>query len=241
MERKNFKLREAMITEPGWSFNRKNPAKTSLPVYARQSSRPCLSFPLRQKFSNMHRQPLYEQLTEYALRHPDETETVEAFMGFVAAEPDCFCRRLSNGHITGSAWVVNGDGSEILLTHHRKLDRWLQLGGHADGDPDILSVAVKEAEEESGLVGFSHIGTGIFDIDIHPIPARKNEPSHLHYDVRYVLRADGALDYIVSDESHDLRWVNPDELVTLTTEPSMMRMVVKWKALRDTLEWVERH
>jgi len=183
----------------------------------------------------VHRQLLTAQLNDYSLRHPEEVETVGAFMDFVGSEKECFSRELSIGHITGSAWVVNADGSEVLLTHHRKLDRWLQLGGHADGDTDVLSVAMKEAEEESGLIGFTHIGPGIFDIDIHPIPARKGEPEHLHYDVRYVLRADGALDYIVSDESHDLRWVGLDDVETLTTEPSMMRMVAKWKALSADL------
>lgn len=192
-----------------------------------------LAFPeLPGKVPAMHRQPFIDQLREYALRHTEEAETVSAFMAFVESETDCFCRNLAVGHITGSAWVVDTDGSQVLLTHHRKLNRWLQLGGHADGDPDVLSVAMKEAEEESGLVGFSHIGSGIFDIDIHPIPARKDEPEHLHYDVRYVLRANGSLDYIVSDESHDLRWVDLDEVETLTTEPSMMRMVAKWKSLR---------
>jgi 8-oxo-dGTP pyrophosphatase MutT (NUDIX family) len=183
----------------------------------------------------VHRQPLIAQLNDYSLRHPEEAKTAGAFMGFVGTEKECFSRELAIGHITGSAWVVNADGSEVLLTHHRKLDRWLQLGGHADGDPDILSVAMKEAEEESGLVNFTHLGSGIFDIDIHPIPARKQDPEHLHYDVRYVLRANGSLDYIVSDESHDLRWVKLDDVETLTTEPSMMRMVAKWKALRDTI------
>lgn len=180
----------------------------------------------------MHRQHLLDQLGEYLCRHPGEAETVERFMAFIRTEPDCFERHLAVGHITGSAWVVNGDGSEILLTHHRKLDRWLQLGGHTDGEADVLSVAMKEAEEESGLTDFSQVGTGIFDIDIHPIPERKGEPEHLHYDVRYVLRANGCTDYTVSDESHDLRWVKPDEVQTLTTETSMMRMVAKWNALR---------
>lgn len=183
----------------------------------------------------MHRQSLIGQLNDYAIRHPEEGGTVDGFMQFVASQPDCFCRSLSIGHITGSAWVVNADGSEVLLTHHRKLDRWLQLGGHADGESDVLSVAMKEAEEESGLIGFTHIGTGVFDIDIHPIPARKDEPEHLHYDVRYVLRVGGSLDYTVSDESHDLRWVKLGDVETLTTEPSMMRMVEKWKSLRADL------
>lgn len=180
----------------------------------------------------MHRQSLKEQLADYAVRHPEESGTVDEFMHFVCSQPDCFCRSLSIGHITGSAWVVNADGSEVLLTHHRKLDRWLQLGGHADGDADVLAVAIKEAEEESGLTDFTLIGPGIFDIDIHPIPERKGEPEHLHYDVRYVLRANGPLDYTVSDESHDLRWVALDEVRSLTMESSMLRMVAKWKDLR---------
>lgn len=153
---------------------------------------------------------------------------IARFTDFVETETDCFQRSLAKGHITGSAWVVNADGSEILLTHHRKLDRWLQLGGHADGESDVLSVALTEAREESGLCDFTHIGSGIFDIDIHPIPERKGEPEHLHYDVRYVLRANGGTDYIVSDESHDLRWVKPEEVESLTTELSMRRMVQKW-------------
>jgi len=176
----------------------------------------------------MHRQPLLDQLSEYASRHPGEADVICRFTGFVKTESGCFERSLATGHITGSAWVVNADGSEVLLTHHRKLDRWLQLGGHADGENDVLSVAMKEAEEESGLVDFTHIGAGIFDIDIHPIPERKGEPEHLHYDVRYVLRANGKTDYVVSDESHDLRWVKQEEVKTLTTEPSMLRMVEKW-------------
>ncbi len=176
----------------------------------------------------MHRQQLLDQLSEYASRHPEEGEVIARFTDFVKTESDCFERSLAKGHITGSAWVVNVDGSEILITHHRKLDRWLQLGGHADGDGDVLRVAMTEAEEESGLVDFTHIGQGIFDIDIHPIPERKGEPEHLHYDVRYVLRANGSTEYVVSDESHDLRWVKPEEVQTLTTEPSMMRMVEKW-------------
>ena len=184
----------------------------------------------------MHRQSLINQLNDYSLRHPEEEETAVAFMGFVRNQPDCFCRFLLVGHITGSAWVVNTDGSEVLLTHHRKLDRWLQLGGHADGDADVLSVAMKEAEEESGLVDFSHVGVGIFDIDIHRIPARKNEPEHLHYDVRYVLRANGSLDYTVSDESHDLRWVKLADVKGLTTESSMARMVSKWGRSAGFLE-----
>lgn len=179
----------------------------------------------------MHRQPLLDQLADYAAKHPDETETVGRFIDFVRTEGDCFERSLAVGHVTGSAWIVNADGSQVLLTHHRKLDRWLQLGGHADGDPDVFAVALKEAREESGLSDFAAVIEGIFDLDIHPIPARKSDPEHLHYDVRYLLRATGATDYVVSDESHDLRWVPLDEVTTLTTEDSMTRMVRKTPGL----------
>ena len=176
----------------------------------------------------MHRQSLLDQLSEYAIRHPEEGEVIDRFICFVKEETGCFERSLAKGHITGSAWVVNADGSEVLLTHHRKLDRWLQLGGHADGESDVLAVALMEAVEESGLSDFTQLGSGIFDIDIHAIPARKGEPEHFHYDVRYLLRANGSTAYTVSDESHDLRWVKPEVVESLTSEPSMMRMVGKW-------------
>jgi 8-oxo-dGTP pyrophosphatase MutT (NUDIX family) len=179
----------------------------------------------------MHRQPLLDQLADYAAKYPDEAETVGRFIDFVRSEGDCFERSLAVGHVTGSAWILNSDGSQVLLTHHRKLDRWLQLGGHADGDPDVFAVALKEAREESGLSDFEAVIEGIFDLDIHPIPARKSDPEHLHYDVRYLLRATGATDYVVSDESHDLRWVPLDEVTTLTTEDSMTRMVRKTPGL----------
>ncbi len=176
----------------------------------------------------VHRESLLEQLSEYASRHPEEADVINSFTDFVKSETDCFERSLGKGHITGSAWVVNEDGSQVLLTHHRKLDRWLQLGGHADGESDVLAVAFMEAFEESGLSELTHLGPGIFDIDIHPIPERKGEPEHLHYDVRYIFRANGSTEYIVSDESHDLRWVKPEEVEALTTEASMVRMVRKW-------------
>lgn len=181
---------------------------------------------------DVHRDQLLEQLAEYGLRHPDEAGVVGRFVEFVRDEVGCFERSLERGHVTGSAWVVNGDGSEVLLTHHRKLDRWLQLGGHADGVSDVLAVAMTEAREESGLGDFTQVGEGIFDLDIHPIPARVGEAEHLHYDVRYVLRAGGCTEYTVSDESHDLRWVRAGEVEGLTGEESMMRMVRKWEGLK---------
>jgi 8-oxo-dGTP pyrophosphatase MutT (NUDIX family) len=111
-----------------------------------------------------------------------------------------------------------------LSIHHRKLGIWLQLGGHSDGESDVLSVAMDEAVEESGLTSLEVVCEEIFDLDVHGIPARKNEPAHFHYDVRFLFRQTGAEDYIVSEESHDLAWVPMAELESYTSEWSMRRM-----------------
>lgn len=151
---------------------------------------------------------------------------------FVSTYENCFERTLLIGHVTGSAWIVDRDRTHVLLTHHRKLDKWLQLGGHADGDSDVLRVAMREAEEESGLTTLQPVHREIFDVDIHLIPLRKTEPEHFHYDVRYALEADRAEPIRVSDESHDLRWVPVDEVAGLTAEESVLRMVRKMGRLR---------
>ena len=175
----------------------------------------------------MNRTHVLEQLAEYRSRCSEESPTIDRFEAFVSGEPQCFQRNCWSGHVTGSAWVVNLRQTHVLLTHHRKLDRWLQLGGHSDGDGDLLRVACREAVEESGLV-VEPVRDVLFDIDIHLIPARQDEPAHHHFDVRFALRAVGGDAYRVSDESHALRWVKIDEIDTYTTEPSMLRMAEKW-------------
>jgi 8-oxo-dGTP pyrophosphatase MutT (NUDIX family) len=172
----------------------------------------------------MHRQALLDLLDRYAARHPGEAETVVRFREFVARAPECFERHLAEGHITGSAWIVDRAGTRVLLTHHRKLNRWLQPGGHADGDPDVLAVALREGLEETGLDSLEPVVTEIFDLDIHPIPARGSDPEHLHYDVRFLLRDAGFGDYVVSEESHDLAWVPLADLGQYSDEESMRRM-----------------
>jgi 8-oxo-dGTP pyrophosphatase MutT (NUDIX family) len=153
---------------------------------------------------------------------------IERFVTFVETNAACFDRSLPAGHVTGSAWLVNRSGSHVLLTHHRKLDLWIQLGGHADGNPDIFGVALQEAREESGIDAIEPVSKDIFDIDIHTIPPRKNEPEHLHYDVRFALRTLGSEAYIVSDESHDLEWVEIARLQEKTADKTMLRMAEKW-------------
>src|SRR5512134_1717771 len=99
----------------------------------------------------MHRTALLRTLECYLERYPEDRVRADHVRQFVRANPDCFERSNPEGHVTGSAWIVSADRRSFLLTHHRKLGRWLQLGGHADGDPDPLRVALREAQEESGM------------------------------------------------------------------------------------------
>jgi 8-oxo-dGTP pyrophosphatase MutT (NUDIX family) len=176
----------------------------------------------------MHRNDLLSKLRNYRERWPAEIDITNRLTQFVEENADCFERSLQIGHITGSAWVVNKAGTHVLLTHHKKLNMWLQLGGHADGNSDILDAALREAIEESGFQTLEAVGNEIFDIDIHLIPARKTEPAHHHHDIRFVFQCLENEDYIVSDESHDLAWVDIQSLENYTTEESMLRMKDKW-------------
>lgn len=171
-------------------------------------------------------------LIAYARRWPAERDTVALFEQLLGDTEGPFRRERLAGHFTASVWLVSGDGVRTLLTHHRKLGLWLQLGGHADGERDLKVAALKEAMEESGLTGLQ-IGPGIFDLDRHRIPEYKGVPEHWHYDVRYVVRAGSDEAYVVSDESHDLAW---RDIGALAQDPdadaSVRRMAGKWMARR---------
>lgn len=171
-----------------------------------------------------------DELTAYARRWPLERDTVLLCKELLADGEDPFRRERLAGHFTASVWLVSADGLRTLLTHHRKLGLWLQLGGHADGERDLQVAALKEAGEESGLSDLK-IEPGIFDLDRHRIPEHKGVPEHWHHDVRYVVRATTGEAYVVSDESHDLAW---RDIAQLARDPdadaSLRRMAGKWLA-----------
>lgn len=176
----------------------------------------------------MHRKPLLSLLNQYGTRYPEEADTVSAFINFVSSNANCFNRSLRIGHVTGSAWIVDRDGKNCLLIHHRKLDRWLQPGGHADGCSDIPLVARKEAEEETGLTSLKMASNAIFDIDIHTIPARKNEAEHLHYDVRFLFTANRSETVTESPEIKGFSWKALSEAAKLVdSNDSIIRMIRK--------------
>jgi 8-oxo-dGTP pyrophosphatase MutT (NUDIX family) len=145
----------------------------------------------------------------------------------------CFARGDFPAHFTGSALVVSADGRRALLHHHRKLDRWMQFGGHWETDGDILSVALREALEESGIEGLTPLCGTPIDLDIHPIPERPalGEPAHFHYDVRFLLAAPEGAQYICSEESVALRWFTPEEALALPVSAGMRRLTHKWRNL----------
>jgi 8-oxo-dGTP pyrophosphatase MutT (NUDIX family) len=179
--------------------------------------------------SDRHLDDLCRALDDFG-RAQDVPDTAALFLDLASEGRHAFERARLAGHFTASCWLVSADGRRALLTHHRKLDRWLQPGGHADGDMDLARVALREAREETGVPQLVVEG-GIFDLDRHRIPARGAEPEHWHYDVRYVIRAGADERFVVSDESHALAWVGVE---TIADDPSydasLRRMARRWLA-----------
>ena len=176
----------------------------------------------------MHRKPLLDLIGQYAARYPDERDVVGRFIRFIEAAPGCFERSSEAGHVTGSAFILSPDGTSILLALHAKLNKWVQLGGHADGDPRIEEVALREALEESGLDGLSFLQQIPLDLDIHEIPPHKTIKGHLHYDVRFLLQSKTSR-FLCSNESLALEWVSLEQVEKLSPESGIARAVQKIK------------
>ena len=163
-------------------------------------------------------------IERYVARDEAQAAARARILAFVDAHPrDAHLRTTLEGHLTASALVVDARGERALLTFHAKLGRWLQLGGHCDGDANLARAALREAEEESGIVGLA-IDPEPIDLDVHSIPARKGEPEHFHHDVRFVVRAPEGARARASAESLDLRWFAPAEIATLDTDDSVRRL-----------------
>ncbi|KRE87888.1 NUDIX hydrolase [Rhodanobacter sp. Soil772] len=169
-------------------------------------------------------------LQRYRDQWQGESAVVAQFDAFLHTQADVFSRSNRSAHFTGSSWLVSADGARVLLMHHRKLDRWLQPGGHADGNPELARVALREAQEETGVAGL-HVEGDIFDIDRHRIPVRGDEPEHWHYDVRYVVRAGADERFSMNQESRALAWRSVAEVAADDSlDASLRRMARKWLA-----------
>lgn len=176
----------------------------------------------------MHRFDLEQALHQHAASDTAVAAGCAEFLALRAREPRCFCRDAFPAHFTASAWLVSGDGERALLLHHRKLDRWLQPGGHADGEADLARVALREAAEETGLARLA-VEDAIFDLDAHRIPPRGSEPEHWHYDVRFVVRATHSERFRGNHESRAMAWrAMPDIAADAALDDSIRRMARRW-------------
>jgi 8-oxo-dGTP pyrophosphatase MutT (NUDIX family) len=179
----------------------------------------------------LDRNHILQALRQYQPLNEDEKNFIPRFLSLLA-HPRAYFRDHLPGHMTGSAWIVDESRQYVLLTHHAKLNRWLQPGGHADGDEDIYATALREAREETGISEFQILSEGLFDIDIHHIPARNDFPGHDHYDVRVLVSTPRNATLTLTDESHALEWV-PVSLLRQKTNNnvSMLRMAEKVRTL----------
>jgi len=181
----------------------------------------------------MHRQELLSLLNSYHTPYMEEAGMAEKTRLFVLQHENCFDRNLSIGHVSGSAWVVNPARTHVLLLHHRKLNMWLQPGGHADGDPDILRVILNETAEETGI-SLEHInllGESIFDIDVHTVHESIHDSRHTHFDVRFLVEIDDSLPIPGNYESHQIAWVPLEQVCYFNNALSLHRLVRKTKQL----------
>lgn len=150
---------------------------------------------------------------------------------FAGRESSCLERGCVEGHFTASALVLSPNSSEVALVRHLKLGKWLQPGGHADGNPDLKSVAKREVWEETGLGELRDQSPDIFDLDIHRIPQHEQTAEHLHYDVRYCFVSQ-TTELASNGESLDIKWVPRSAIAHYTKEASILRLIQKTQSKR---------
>ncbi len=175
---------------------------------------------------------IYNQIKKYSSQFEEEILYKKQMLDFLNNHTNPFSRTTKEGHFTGSAFLINSNGTKFLLMHHLKLDKWLQPGGHADGNDDLLIVSIQEAREETGIYEIEPVFENIYDIDIHTIPANSREPEHKHYDVRFLLKA-GQDNFVKNSESKALTWIEFSSYNSfkISLENSIKRMIKKYQKI----------
>ena len=155
---------------------------------------------------------------------PDHEANRTRIVAFVDAHPDALHRSCVEGPLTGAAAVVDPESGRLLLLFHAKVQRWLQPGGHADGDANLAAVACREAEEETGIAGLSVVAPAV-DLDVHLFHnAAGTEPDHLHLDVRHLVIAPPGAVPVGNHESEGLAWVERSQLPSYDVDEGTIRM-----------------
>ena len=178
------------------------------------------------------RERLLEELSGYRAADSIEAANVAAVVNLLTSSADPFSRgQFEPGHVTASCYIVD-PGGRLLLHHHRRLGRWLQMGGHVEANELTADAALREGREESGLRDLA-IDGGILDVDVHAIPAAKGDPLHHHFDVRYLARTAAPESVRMHpDESNDLAWLTLARAEELMDAPESARVIRKLGALR---------
>jgi 8-oxo-dGTP pyrophosphatase MutT (NUDIX family) len=182
----------------------------------------------------MHREELLNMLYNYRTRYMDEVAFVRRAIDLVNREEHIFERRMPI-HVTASTWVVSPDREKVLLMHHKKYSQWFQPGGHADGDPDVLNVALRECAEETGIdpAQIKLIDAEIFDVDMHSVPKIGAIEAHGHIDVRFAVEIDDRLPIPGNHESHEVAWFSLRDVMHYSRLRSTYRILEKTRALRN--------
>ena len=183
----------------------------------------------------MHRRELLSMLNQYRSRFMEEVAYVKSAVDYIERHENIFDRELLPAHVTGSAWVVSPDRQRVLLLHHRKHGQWFQPGGHADGDADIVRVALRECAEETGLPldDIRLVETSIFDVDIHTIPSIGTVPRHEHIDIRFLVEIDDRLPIPGNSESNAITWLPLRHVLSYNHNRSTFRMLEKTRRIRN--------
>ena len=175
---------------------------------------------------------LLKQLKAYAPYNEQETNDKEVMIKLLEKESDIFTRENEVAHFTASSWLVNKEHTKVLMIYHNIYHSWSWTGGHADGDTDLLAVAMREAMEETGVKTITPVSKDLFSIEILTVDGHikrgKYVPSHLHLNVTYLLEADEAeVLHIKQDENSGVAWFTLEEALEKCSEPWMIEWIYK--------------
>ncbi len=173
-----------------------------------------------------------EKIAEYAPVNEQETRDQALMLAFLDSFPDAYERSNPIAHMTASAWIVNPSLDRTLMVYHRLYDSWSWTGGHADGEKDLLSVALREVREETGLCHIRPLSTDIYSLEILTVDGHEKRgvyiPSHLHMNVTYLVEADEKDSLRVCEaENSGVRWFGLEEALRASTEPWFVERIYK--------------